>query len=163
MKKDFELNYKSKAALNSPPHITLHMPFKLKPTKELELINLLSEMSASNESFELALNGFGHFNEKVIYVSVSRPKELQTLYEELAKKMRVAFQIFNSDYKNRGYHPHMTIAFRSLNKENFKKAWPVYEVKKYERVFFANYLTLLKHDGKVWKPFNQFPLSITTL
>ena len=156
MKKDVEKNYHSKSALNSPPHVTLHMPFKLKPAKEGELINALEKIAINQSSFELTLDRFGHFNEKVIYVSVSKKDELQSLHETLAKLMKVQFQVFNSDYKNRGYQPHITVAFRNLNKANFHKAWPVYSIKNYQRTFTATDFSLLKHNGKTWDVFQQF-------
>lgn len=162
MKKDFEKNYKSKAALNSPPHLTLHMPFKLKPKKEGELINELQKISANHSSFELILDGFGHFNEKVIYLSASKPNALHSLYAAIAKQMKLQFQVFNSDYKNRGYHPHITVAFRNLNKENFLKSWDIYAQKEYRRNFLAESLTLLKHNGKTWDVFKEFKMGAIT-
>ena len=46
LKNHFMQQYQSKAALNSPPHITLHMPFEWKEKKEEELalnLNLFSK------------------------------------------------------------------------------------------------------------------------
>ena len=162
IKKDFEDNYKSKAALNSPPHLTVHMPFKLKPKEECDLINELQKISTNHSSFDITLDSFGQFNEKVIYVSASKPDALQSLYTVIAKQMKLQFQVFNSDYKNRGYHPHITVAFRNLNKENFLKAWAIYSQKEYQREFVADKLALLKHNGKTWDVFKEFKMGTIT-
>ncbi len=158
MKKDFEENYKSKAALNSPPHVTLHMPFKITSKKEDILVDLLRKVAQKTHTFQLTLDGFGHFNEKVIYIAITKSDPLTTMYKSIANLMKKEFLVFNSDYKNRGYHPHITVAFRNLNKTNFKIAWPIYNSKKYDRTFEATQLTLLKHNGKKWESFKQFPL-----
>ena len=42
IKQEFANRFNSKAALRSPPHITLHMPFKWKEEKEVKLIDVLS-------------------------------------------------------------------------------------------------------------------------
>ena len=43
----FRDHFQSKAALQSPPHITLHMPFDWKDKKEAELIDSLQKLSSS--------------------------------------------------------------------------------------------------------------------
>ena len=162
MKKDFEIHYKSKAALNSPPHITLNMPFKLKPQKEINLLENLANTAREVAPFAIKLNDFDHFSEKVVYVRVLPNTSLLELHRGLAKMMRQSFQVFNADYKNRGYHPHMTIAFRNLNKTNFLNAWPVYAQKKYEREFTTSELPLLKHNGKTWDIYQRLAFKNAT-
>ncbi|MEM9078853.1 MAG: 2'-5' RNA ligase family protein, partial [Bacteroidota bacterium] len=45
--------YNSKAALRSPPHITLHMPFRLKESREAPLIQYLDNLAKANPQFLL--------------------------------------------------------------------------------------------------------------
>ena len=42
-KEYFKVHYNSKASLNSPPHITLHMPFRWKEKEEKELEQQLEQ------------------------------------------------------------------------------------------------------------------------
>ena len=42
LKEYFRDTYNSKASLNSPPHLTLHMPFRMKERKEAELVEKLA-------------------------------------------------------------------------------------------------------------------------
>ena len=49
IKNYFKDKYESRAALNSPPHITLHMPFFWKIDEEDLLISLLTEFAKSCE------------------------------------------------------------------------------------------------------------------
>ena len=43
LKNYFKENYQSKASLNSPPHITLHMPFQWKQEKEEDLVGTFAD------------------------------------------------------------------------------------------------------------------------
>ena len=70
LKNHFKQQYQSKAALNSPPHITLHMPFEWKVKKEEELVSKLSLFSKSKDTFELELKNFGCFAPRVIFINV---------------------------------------------------------------------------------------------
>lgn len=148
--------YGSKASLNSPPHVTVHMPFKLKETKEKLLIDAISKTLEGIHVFPLQLNGHDHFGQRVIYVKVEDSEPLLNLFLDIRKMMKINFNIFNADYKNRGYNPHITLAFRDLKREAFKQAWPEFEKATYNKSFEVSSLALLKHDGKKWQVLHQF-------
>src|SRR5882672_7021636 len=65
MKFFVEANYDSRAALRSPPHITMHMPFEWKPAKEQELIRQLDRFASACEPVSIDLDGFGSFPPRV--------------------------------------------------------------------------------------------------
>ncbi|MTI41981.1 2'-5' RNA ligase family protein [Fulvivirga lutimaris] len=155
-KDHFFEKYNSKASLNSPPHVTVHMPFKLKEVKEPQLIDEVDNTIANIEPFQLQLNGYDHFGQRVIYVMVEDSEPLLNLFLEIRKMMKVNFNIFNADYKNRGFNPHITLAFRDLKREAFKQAWPEFENATYKKSFDVSSLGLLKHDGKKWQVLKAF-------
>lgn len=162
-KLDFQNKYNSKASLKSPPHITLHMPFKMGEKKMRELNHELGSFSQLFETFSIELMNFNHFGERVIYVDVAHSDTLDELQKALTKFMKVNFNIFNATHKDNGFHPHMTIAFRDLKREFFKIAWDEYKNKKYERNFEVNRLTLLKHNGAKWEVFENYYFKNSTL
>lgn len=149
--------YNSKGALQSPPHITLHMPFKIKEKKEQLLINSLKSITKSREPFNVYMNGFGHFNERVIYIHVQNSVELQSLHKSISKTLKVNHQLFNSDYKNHGFYPHMTIAFRDLKKDMFQAAWKQFAERGFEANIEVKSICLLKHDGDTWEEHYRAP------
>ena len=57
----FKTKYNSKASLNSPPHITLHMPFKWVEKNEDEIVSHLKTFAHENASVAIKLNGFSSF------------------------------------------------------------------------------------------------------
>src|SRR5687767_13825229 len=69
-------NYRTKGALRSPPHITLHMPFNWKERKESDLIDSLSGFFASIKPFVIYINGFGSFQPRVIFMKIQNSDEL---------------------------------------------------------------------------------------
>jgi 2'-5' RNA ligase len=154
----FNTNYQSKASLNSPPHITLHMPFKLREDREYILKEKIDEIATHNDLFSLGLNGFGQFQKRVIYVHVETNDDLTNLFLEIRKVMKINFNIYNADYKNRGFNPHITLAFRDLKKEAFKEVWPDFENVEYKKTIDVNNLCLLKHNGQYWDILECFSL-----
>lgn len=151
--------YLSKAALRSPPHITIHMPFKIPLKKKSRLVKELTNFSIQQPTFSLSLSGFGSFPPKVIYVKVEENQQLSTLQQELGKLMASKLSIYNANYRSKPFHPHITIGFRDLKKDMFLKAWDFYSVKTYHTEFEVNQIALLIHDGKKWHHQQSFKLS----
>ena len=156
LKEHFRDQYKSKASLNSPPHITLHMPFQWKEAKEEKLLTALRVFSSGKKSFALSFNDFSCFAPRVIYMDIKPSESLTVLQQELHRFCKVELNQFNAQYRDLPFHPHLTLAFRDLKKDQFPKAWQDFKEKKFSGEFTADKITLLKHDGKHWKPFHDF-------
>src|SRR5690349_2276863 len=61
-------NYRSTASLNSPPHITLHMPFEWSQGKEHVLCDKLEFFFAAMKSFQVQLLNFSCFAPRTIFI-----------------------------------------------------------------------------------------------
>jgi 2'-5' RNA ligase len=160
-KQYFKDHYQSKASLNSPPHITLHMPFRWREDKEAELIEQLNHFASNIQPFTITLDNFSSFPPRVIFINVIKSPELEQLYLDLKRFCKRELNLFNADYKEQPFHPHLTLAFRDLKKPNYQRAWHEFEQKKYRADFPAKSITLLKHDGKTWQVFQDFALQET--
>jgi len=90
-------------------------------------------------------------------MNVIKSNELQTLFDQVHQIMKSKLNIFNADYKSKGYHPHLTLAFRDLKKPMFKLAWAEFKERKYQQSFLTTGITLLKHNGKSWDENMFFP------
>ncbi|MEX2335942.1 MAG: RNA 2',3'-cyclic phosphodiesterase [Fulvivirga sp.] len=150
-KHEFAEHYDSKAALRSPPHITLHMPFKWREDQEERIDQALKELVFTQQPFDVKLDGFGAFKPKTIFVQVMNNDSLNDLHEGIKRQMKQSLNIFNADYKDRPFHPHMTVAFRDLKKHRFTEAWEAFESRTYGAIFPVHAVTLLKHNGKFWE------------
>lgn len=156
LKEHFRDHYHCKASLNSPPHITLHMPFQWKATKVEKLVNTLTEFSSGKDVFQISFNNFSCFAPRVIYINITPSNSLTTLQHELHRYFKIELNVFNAQYRDMPFHPHLTLAFRDLKKEQFVKAWEEFREKKFSGGFPVNKITLLKHDGKRWQCFRDF-------
>ena len=157
-KEYFRDRYQSKASLNSPPHITLHMPFKLKTKREAELADKLQDLARTFSPFVIELEGFGAFPPRVIYIDVARNTELANLQQAIHRQMKVGFQVFNANYRDRLFRPHLTLAFRDLKKAQFREAWAEFQTKEVRYTWEAAHFSLLKHDGQRWQTWRDISL-----
>ena len=148
-------NYNSKGALRSPAHITLHMPFEWKEEKEDILINTLMQFSFK-EDFMIDLLNFSGFEPRVLFVDVVKNNLLIELQTELMNFVKKNLRLFNQVKDMRGFHPHITIAFRDLRKEKFYEAQAYLKTQNYQASFKVSSFCLLKHTGKEWLVHREF-------
>jgi 2'-5' RNA ligase len=155
IKNEFPDKYQSRAALNSPPHITLHEPFLWNSQNENLLITALSEFVQGRNSFTVELLNFSSFTPRVIYIHVSNNRNLTELQEKLDQHCEVNLNLVSAEH-HRQFRPHLTVAFRDLKKTLFFKAWEEFNRRSFSASFTVNKITLLKHNGKNWEPFADF-------
>lgn len=159
IKREIAEKYGSKAALKSPPHITLYMPFWWKQEKEEELFTALQNAALQHSTIKVHFENFEAFKPRVIFINVKESDELAALRKDVINNFKKELNIYDKGFEERPFHPHMTVAFRDLKKPMFFKAWDE-EFK--ERLFTGSSditdLTLLKHNGKSWDVYKNFPL-----
>jgi 2'-5' RNA ligase len=155
IKKDVSVKYSNKSALRSPPHITLHMPFEYKTEKEAVLFSALESFSFTDQ-FTIHLHNFSCFEPKVVFIDVMPNETLSNLQSSLVQHIKVNLNIFNQAEALRGFHPHITIAFRDLKKTSFYEMMAEYKEKQFTANFKVSSFFLLKHTGKHWLPYKEF-------
>ncbi len=156
IKEYFKQNYNSKAALKSPPHVTLQPPFEWDIEDLPKLIQQLHNFSESQQPFSMTLSGFSAFKPRVIYIDVVKTPELLSIQKQLMSNLESSLNIVHQVYKNRPFSPHLTVAFRDLTKKNFYQAWPEFEDKEIHFNFTMNKVTLLIHNGRKWEIYQEF-------
>ncbi|GCC51097.1 RNA 2',3'-cyclic phosphodiesterase [Chryseotalea sanaruensis] len=161
LKEYFKNTFGSKASLNSPPHITLHMPFRWKEKKELILIEKLKDFGQLQAAFQLSLHRFNAFPPRVIYLDVETNSQLVVLQKELERFCKRSFQLFNANRLDQPFRPHLTLAFRDLKKETFGQAWNEFKNREYKANWLVESIYLLKHNGSVWEKHAQVALKKT--
>ncbi|HTH57287.1 MAG TPA: 2'-5' RNA ligase family protein [Cyclobacteriaceae bacterium] len=156
LKNYFKEKYHAKASLNSPPHITVQAPFLWNEKKESELSESLGRFGRRKKSFEVSLMGFGSFAPRVIFISVGSEKGITEFQKELEKFCNEELHLTAGIKKENKFHPHLTVAFRDLKKQEFDLAWQEFKDKEFSATFMADGFDLLKHDGKSWFPHHHF-------
>ena len=147
--------FNSSAALRSPAHITLHMPFQWKAEKEELLLDSLNNLASLHQSFQLSLVNFAAFPPRVIYIHVIDSEALNTVQKEVHRNAATNWHIYPQP-NSRPFKPHMTIAFRDLKRQMFHEAWQDFEQREYKAEFTVGDLCLLKHNGKSWDISHKF-------
>ena len=158
LKNYFKDKYHSKAALNSPAHITLHMPFLWNEEKEKKLTTKLHEFARGCDPIKVCLDNFSSFPPRVIYISVAESDALDRLQQQLHRFCKRELDIFNANYKDKPFHPHLTLAFRDLKKPQYHLAWEEFSKKEFKAEFMGDKIAILKHNGKRWDILREFLL-----
>ena len=159
IKQYFADRYGSSHALKSPPHVTMQAPFEWAIDSVAVLEQCLQSFASKRQAIPVTLSGFAAFVPRVIYINVIRSPELLSLQKDLTTKMENGLGVVDDALKKRTFAPHLTVAFKDLTKENFRKAWPEFEKRELEFEFTANSLTLLIHESKRWHIHSEYPFS----
>ncbi|MBK6265816.1 2'-5' RNA ligase family protein [Marivirga sp. S37H4] len=152
--------YNTKGAFRSSAHITLQMPFKLGQKKLIDFEQDIFRFSEGVQPFNIQLDGFSAFEPRVVYIVVKENEKLNHLHKALEPVLK-RHQIFNSTHKNRGFHPHITVAFRDLKKRDFYPLWEEMKNKEFKREFKADGMMLYRHNGSVWEEYKHIPFGTT--
>lgn len=156
VKQDLFKHHNLKGALRSPAHITLHRPFELKEEKENLLIDKLNQFRFGT-GFDIGLRNFGFFEPRVIYADVLSNTELKLLHEQLVRFAKKELLLFNEADDLRGFHPHVTVAFRDLKKPLFYELRKRFLNEKLEENFQCKNFSLLKLKAK-WEVLHKFDI-----
>lgn len=119
-------------------------------------MEVLESFAGRHENFQVELEDFGAFGPRVIFIDVALNQALENLQKDLVKTARQGLNLHNANYKQRGFHPHITLAFRDLRKPAFKEAWIEFKPKEYHATFEVSSFWLLKHNGKNWEEYREF-------
>jgi 2'-5' RNA ligase len=148
-------HFASSAALRSPPHITVVAPFSAPEERRQVLFETLEYQSHLFELIEIALDAFGAFGKRVIYVNVESDPILDKLATDTYQTLlHIGFKLRD---ERRSFHPHVTVAFKDLSESLFEKAWGYFQAIQWRRMFTADRIQLLEHLEGKWKPIGEFP------
>jgi 2'-5' RNA ligase len=154
IKQELYERYGLKGALRSPAHITLHRPFEWKEEKESTLVEALEKFEF-RPPFHLYLNGFSCFEPRVIYLDLKKNEHLYELHNQLAAHCRIHLRLLNETDDLRGFHPHVTVAFRDLKKPLFYELWKKFKDEKFTGAMEVKEFSLLKLENK-WEIIRNF-------
>lgn len=157
IQQQFQEQYGSRAALRSPPHITLFPPFLWSDPGIQPLSTALSQFALSQIAPQIHLSGFGAFPPRVIYIQVEPTASLIGLQAALVSDLGQTLALVQT--QRHRFTPHLTVAFRDLKSEAFYQSWSEFQHRPLEATFTVPVLTLLRHDGQRWQIFQAFPFT----
>lgn len=159
IQQDIGQRFQSKAALKSPPHITLQPPFVWPLDQVAHLGRSLAAFAQQQSPVPIELSGYGAFPPRVIYINVQRQGPPMALQPALMDHLETHCTIVHSPARQRPFVPHITVGFRDLKPTAFKLAWDEFKAKSFKAHFVVPALTLLQHDGQRWQISSDFPFN----
>ncbi|ASC69308.1 Putative phosphoesterase [Halomicronema hongdechloris C2206] len=151
--------YQSRAALRSPPHITLQPPFRWPLNRYESLLEHLSAIAQEHAPIPIQLSGFGAFPPRVIFIHVAKTPALMASQPAVMQALAERLGISDEKSKRRAFTPHLTVGFRDLTPKAFRQAWPEFRQRSFQAEFVASHLTLLRHDGQRWQIDGNVPFA----
>ncbi|AFY37433.1 Phosphoesterase HXTX [[Leptolyngbya] sp. PCC 7376] len=148
--KEYCKQFEAKKSSNAPPHITLQPPFQLDDCDREKMFSFLKGMVANTQKIPIILDGFGHFETRIIYMDVRQTSELLAVQNHMKVEIAERFGVKDEQYGDHPFQPHVTIAYNCLNEASFYRAWAEFKEKPLHFEFAVPALTLLKHNGRVW-------------
>jgi 2'-5' RNA ligase len=140
--------YGASHALKTIPHITIIPPFRMHHMRSEPLKELMYNVSKDFFPLNIELNGFGFFEQRVVYINV--------VYNENLKQLHLAFSAAFHKYfpeikvNSDRFNPHVTIAHKDLDIESFLEARLFFSQRQFHAAFTCQNLTLFHHDGNQW-------------
>jgi 2'-5' RNA ligase len=150
IKQDLQRQFGLKHALKSPAHLTLQMPFRMNQKREKEIKYVLESSINNRSTFEVNINGWDHFDNRVIFLAVNQQKRLKKEFDHLQEILRSEFKL-PEEKLTRKFHPHITIAHRDLIPVLYAQVWKYVQNIEFLSSFTVNNYSLLKHNGASWE------------
>ncbi len=95
--------------LSQPPHVTIKIPFEVTDMNDVQTVKAaMIDLAQQTDRFLLELDGFGNFEDKVIYGSVKNPQTLLTLSNHLIDELTEPGE--TQDYERSRMIFHSTLA-----------------------------------------------------
>jgi 2'-5' RNA ligase len=147
-----------KYALKSPPHITLKMPFLHNEKKEGQMVKLLQGFFEQEKSFSLALGGVGSFGKRVAFLKIKYPPELKESQQRLLVFTKTVLKK-TIEISDHNYHPHMTVAYRDIKRDQFQQVMDYLRPRKIFGSFEVREVSVLKKKNGAWVIIEKIKLS----
>lgn len=144
-------------ASKSPAHVTLINPFFMSEGKKKDLEEKVEAFTSTVNEVAINMKGFGHFDNRVIFVDVEPNEPMSTLQEQLESYLKNNGFPFIREAK-KPFHPHVTIATRDIKPEDFDAAWADFDGKEFSASFATNTIHLMKLVDERWIHEKQFVL-----
>lgn len=155
LRKELFNKFKAKSS-KLPAHFTIKAPFEY-DEEIIELTKVLEEFSENEKAELFSVDGYDHFDDRVIYMKVKMSEEAKQVHDRLIDKMsEVPYIDFDrKDGKNKTFH--ITLASKKL-KPIYSKVWEYIEQYPCEFKCSFDNITIYKWEDFTWKVYKEFIL-----
>jgi 2'-5' RNA ligase len=107
------------SAMRSLPHLTLIPPVRLDELQLTSIKSRLSSISAKTSGFYLASNGWDHFSQHCIYLSITTSEQLL----DLNNNLELSFKHLICRRQEVNFTPHISLVTRDINHSKFAEIY----------------------------------------
>lgn len=156
LRKELFKNFKAKSS-KLPAHFTIKAPFEY-DDGITDLNNVLDEFIKVEKAEPFTIDGYDHFDDRVIFMKVNMSKEAKEVHDRLIDKMsEIPYVKFDrKDGKNKTFH--VTLASKNL-KSIYDKVWDYIHGYNCEFKCSFDNITIYKWEEGTWKLYKEFRLS----
>lgn len=151
-------NFGPRRILKVPVHITLEPSFRIDIDDLPRLAETLAVFAKKEPAVPIELKNFGCFRQDTVFIQVTYSQPLIETQKRLSEILRDKSGFIAHPARYLGYYPHVTVANRDVNPEEFKQVWAEFTSRKFHSRFDLTEISLLCHDGNLWQIHARFPL-----
>lgn len=137
-----------------PAHFTIKAPFEYDGSI-LELENVIWNYCNSNNKKNYKIEGFNHFDNRVIFMDVKMDQECRTLHDMLIDQLTPISFLKFSDMDGKNKKIHVTVAAKKINKI-FEELWTYVSTKSCNFHEEFDNVTIYKWQGDTWILHKEF-------
>jgi 2'-5' RNA ligase len=150
-KQYLETTYGCRAAAKSPAHITIVPPFRAEDELLKPLVDFVQAFNVGMLPIDIALNGYGNFADRVLFIDVEHQPALHQLEQEATQDFNQQFPSIIFGAKP-DFNPHVTLATRDIPPGKLDEAKQYFETQHpFSEAFTAKSLTLFRLVGGWWQ------------
>ena len=120
LRKDIFSKYKAKSS-KLPAHFTIKAPFEYNENIT-DLENCIEEISKKEKATPYKIDGYNHFDDRVIYMDVNMSKEAKKVHDELIDKLSTISYINFKNNEGKDKIFHVTLSSKKIQKI-YKQLW----------------------------------------
>ena len=137
-----------------PAHFTIKAPFEYKEEIN-DLIEVLEGFSKTAKTEPFTIDGYDHFDDRVIYMKVNMSKKAKAVHDKLIDNIsKIPYVDFDKkDGKDKVFH--ITLASKKL-KPLYNKVWDYVHQYSCEFQGVFDNVTIYRWEEETWKLYREF-------
>ncbi len=136
-------------ALKSPPHVTVIPPFWMEPHRISKLRRIVEEWAGSYPPFVWSLDGFSHFDERVVFIAPFADAPLEEMQRALVQRLQ-GNPLRLKLRTRKHFHPHVSVAVRIPDADTYQLCWQLVNRMHFSCQYPQLDVAILQYNGKKW-------------
>lgn len=154
MRKDVFKKFEAKSS-TLPAHFTIKAPFETDDIKPIK--DILEKFAVKESAYPLKMEGYGYFDDRVIYMPVSLSKEAKEVHDRLIDELLKIPYIHFKDNEGKNKIFHVTITSKKIE-DKFQDIWTYVNENPYSYDDYFDNITLYKWIPYRWEVCREYIL-----